>query len=255
MTRVNVDPKTQLLLLDLAAMDTELAQLAHRRRTLPEQVELDTLERERIDRKDAAVSVSISIDDLDRDIRKLEGEVDAVRRREEKDRAALDSGSAPAKQLSELQHELGSLERRRGILEDELLEVMEQREASQSDYEHAGARLTQVEDQLVDVTRRRDDALADVDNSVQTRSGQRDELVSTLPAEVVTVYEKQRAQSGIGAALLRGRRCGACRIELDRGEISRIASTAPDVVVRCSECNTILVRTNESGLPTPRVNQ
>ncbi|MDQ1179786.1 putative nucleic acid-binding Zn-ribbon protein [Rhodococcus sp. SORGH_AS303] len=248
MTRVNVDPKIQLSLLDLAAMDTELAQLAHRRRTLPEQVELDALERERIDRKDAAVGVQISLDDLDRDIRKLEGEVDAVRRREEKDRAALASGAAPAKQLSELQHELGSLERRRGILEDELLEVMEQREASQSDYEHAGANLTQVEDTIVDATRRRDDALADVENAERTRSAQREELAAQLPAEVSAMYEKQRERSGIGAALLRGRRCGACRIELDRGEIARIAGTAPDVVVRCSECNAILVRTNESGL-------
>ncbi|MGB3772834.1 MAG: C4-type zinc ribbon domain-containing protein [Rhodococcus sp. (in: high G+C Gram-positive bacteria)] len=245
---MNVDPKIQLKLLDLAAMDTELAQLAHRRRTLPEQVELDGLERERIDRKDAAVQVQISLDDLDRDIRKLEGEVDAVRRREEKDRAVLDSGSAPAKQLSELQHELTSLQRRRGILEDEELEVMEQREALQSDYEHAGARLSQVEDQLIDVTRRRDDALADVNTAEKTRSGQRDQLAAELPAEVSAAYEKQRAQSGIGAALLRGRRCGACRIELDRGEISRIAATPADVVVRCSECNAILVRTNESGL-------
>lgn len=250
MTRVNVDPKIQLKLLDLAAMDTELAQLAHRRRTLPEQIELDALERERLDRKDAAVGVQISLDDLDRDIRKLEGEVDAVRRREEKDRAALDSGSAPAKQLSELQHELASLERRRGILEDELLEVMEQREASQADYEHAGARLSQAEDQIIDATRRRDDALADVDKSTETRSAQRAELAAGLPDDVSAAYEKQRSQSGIGAALLRGRRCGACRIELDRGEISRIASTPADVVVRCSECNTILVRTNESGLPS-----
>lgn len=247
-TPVNVDPKIQEQLLDLAAMDTELAQLAHRRRTLPEQAELDALETERVARKDAAVGVEIQLDDIDRDIRKLEGEIDAVRKREDKDRAVLESGSAPAKQLTELQHELGSLERRRSILEDELLEVMEQREALAADHDHAGARLSKAEDDLVDVTRRRDDALADVDRLVQTRTGQRAELASSLPDEVVSAYEKQRERSGVGAALLRGRRCGACRIELDRGEIARIAATPADAVVRCSECNAILVRTKESGL-------
>lgn len=248
MAGVNVDPKIQLLLLDLAALDTELSQIAHRRHTLPEQAAVDELESERIARKDAAVSVEIAIDDLDRDIRKLEGEVDAVRKREEKDRAALQSGSVGAKQLTELQHELGSLERRRAILEDDLLEVMERREASQSDHEHAGARLSQVEDQLIDVRRRRDDAVADLEKVEATRTDQRGQLADTLPDEVRAAYEKQRERAGIGAALLRGRRCGACRIELDRGEISRMAAAAPDVLLRCSECNAILVRTKESGL-------
>jgi predicted nucleic acid-binding Zn-ribbon protein len=245
---VNVDHRVQLKLLDLAALDTELTQLAHRRRTLPEQAEFDRLEAERISRKDAAVAVQISLDDLDRDIRKLEGEIDAVRMREEKDRAALAAGHVSAKQLTELQHELTSLERRQGLLEDEQLEVMEQREASQSDYEHAGAQLSQVEDQLIDVARRRDDAVADLDRTESARRAQRSELASQFPDELMSVYEKQRERGGIGAAALRARRCGACRIEIDRGEISRIAAADPDTLVRCPECNAIMVRTKESGL-------
>ena len=127
---MNVDPRVQASLLELAAVDTELTQIAHRRKTLPEQAELEKLEAERVARKDAAVSVQIAMDDLDRDIKKLEGEVDAVRQREDRDRKLLEGGTVAAKQMSELQHELGSLERRQGILEEELLEVMERREAS-----------------------------------------------------------------------------------------------------------------------------
>ncbi|MGU3434021.1 zinc ribbon domain-containing protein [Actinomycetes bacterium M1A6_2h] len=245
---MNVDHRVQLKLLDLAALDTELSQLAHRRRTLPEQAEFDRLETERLARKDAAVAVQISLDDLDRDIRKLEGEIDAVRMREEKDRSALAAGHVSAKQLTELQHELTSLERRQGLLEDEQLEVMERREASQNDYEHAGAQLSQVEDQLIDVARRRDDAVADLDRTESARRAQRSELATQFPDEVLSVYEKQRERGGIGAAALRARRCGACRIEIDRGEIARIAAADPDTLVRCPECNAIMVRTKESGL-------
>jgi predicted nucleic acid-binding Zn-ribbon protein len=39
-----------------------------------------------------------------------------------------------------------------------------------------------------------------------------------------------------------GHRCGACRIELDRGEVARIAAAAEDEVLRCSECRAILLR-------------
>ncbi|MBW4780359.1 MULTISPECIES: zinc ribbon domain-containing protein [Nocardiaceae] len=245
---MNVDPKVQASLLELAGVDTELSQIAHRRKTLPEQQEVDKLEAERITRKDAAVTVQISMDDLDRDIRKLEGEVDAVRQREARDKKMLESGTVAPKQMTELQHELGSLERRQSILEEELLEVMEQREASERDYEHAGAQLTQIEDEMVDAGRRRDDAVADLDVAEKRSAERREALISGMPADLLALYEKQRALTGRGAALLQARRCGACRIELDRNEIASIANKPADALVRCSECNAILVRTKESGI-------
>ncbi|CCQ16091.1 putative uncharacterized protein [Rhodococcus sp. AW25M09] len=245
---MNVDPKVQASLLELAGVDTELSQIAHRRKSLPEQQEVDKLETERTTRKDAAVTVQISMDDLDRDIRKLEGEVDAVRQREARDKKMLESGTIAPKQMTELQHELGSLERRQGILEEELLEVMEQREASERDYEHAGAQLTQIEDELVDAGRRRDDAVADLDAAEKRSAERRDALASGQPADLLALYEKQRALTGRGAALLQARRCGACRIELDRNEIASIANQPADALIRCSECNAILVRTKESGI-------
>ncbi|WP_194819530.1 zinc ribbon domain-containing protein [Nocardia sp. XZ_19_385] len=245
---MNVEPPVQAKLLQLAAVDAELTRISHRRTVLPEQQEVARLEAERNKHKDAAVAVEIQIDDLDRDIRKLEGEVDAVRKREERDRGMLTSGSVAAKQLSEIQHELGSLERRRSVLEDELLEVMERREASASDHDHAGARLSKTEEELSDAQRLRDEAIADLDVAQGRCDQDRTKLVELFPAELLTIYDKQRTRNGVGAALLQARRCGACRIELDRGEIARIAKAAPDSVVRCPECGAIMVRTKESGL-------
>ena len=245
---MNVEPQVQSKLLDLAGVDAELTRITHRRGALPEQQEVERLEAERISRKDASVAVEIQIDDIDRDIRKLEGEVDAVRQREDRDRTLLQSGSVGAKQLTELEHELGSLVRRQGLLEDELLEVMEQREALQADHDHAGAQLSQAEEELIDAKRRRDDAVADLDKAQERCAADRERLVGEFPADFLAVYEKQRSLGGPGAALLQARRCGACRIEIDRGEISRIAATPADVVVRCPECTAIMVRTKESGL-------
>ncbi|MFC4603078.1 zinc ribbon domain-containing protein [Rhodococcus kronopolitis] len=245
---MNVEPRIQAKLLDLAALDTELTRVAHKRKTLPEVEEVQRLESDRVQHKDAAVAVEIVLGDLDRDIRKLEGEVDAVRQRGDRDRKMLESGTIAAKALSELQHELGSLERRQGVLEEELLEVMERREATQGDYERAGAQLSEIDDALIDAVRRRDDALADLASVEQRHVGDRTALAAELPEDLIAAYERQRAQGGVGAALLQARRCGACRIEIDRGQIAQIAATDPQVVVRCPECNAIMVRTKESGL-------
>ncbi|SUD47509.1 Putative zinc ribbon domain [Nocardia otitidiscaviarum] len=245
---MNVEPSIQAKLLDLAAVDAELTRIEHRRKVLPEEQEVRQLESERTARKDAAVKVEILIDDLDRDIRKLEGEIDAVRKREERDRGMLTAGSVGAKQLSELQHELTSLERRRTVLEDDLIEVMERREAAAADHDHAGANLDHAEQLLAEAQRKRDEALRDLEAAAQRCASDRAALAGRFPAELTAIYDKQRAGYGVGAALLQARRCGACRIELDRGEIARIVKTAPEVVVRCSECGAILVRTKQSGL-------
>ncbi|PQM44260.1 hypothetical protein C1Y40_05581 [Mycobacterium talmoniae] len=73
----------------------------------------------------------IALEDLDTQVSRFESEIDAVRQRENRDTALLESGATNAKQLSDLQHELETLRRRQGALEDSLLEVMERREELQ----------------------------------------------------------------------------------------------------------------------------
>ncbi|EUA91371.1 hypothetical protein I551_2146 [Mycobacterium ulcerans str. Harvey] len=56
----------------------------------------------------------IALEDLDAQVSRLEDEIDAVRKREDRDRSLLTSGAVDAKQLADLQHELETLERRPG---------------------------------------------------------------------------------------------------------------------------------------------
>ena len=70
-----------------------------------------------------------------------------------------------------------------------------------------------------------------------------------LPSDLLALYERLRESSGgVGAALLRHRRCEGCHLELNTVEINTIRSLSSDEVVRCDECGRILVRTAESGL-------
>ena len=66
---------------------------------------------------------------------------------------------------------------------------------------------------------------------------------------VVEVQALLREQKGgVGAAALRARECGGCRLTIDSVELTRIKGLPEDEVVRCEECQRILVRTAESGL-------
>lgn len=125
---------------------------------------------------------------------------------------------------------------------------MERREAVEMDVAHAKTQLEAAETALSEVQLRRDEALADLEVAQTRRTQERQDLVPQFPAELLALYDRIRVQKGTGAALLRSRKCGACRLELDRSAIVHIKDAPADEVVRCDECGAILIRTPESGL-------
>jgi hypothetical protein len=245
---MKADPAVQRRLLALAEVDAELARVTHRRRTLPEIAEIAEAEKQLRAKTDALTTIETTLGDLNRDVKRQETEIDQVRAREERDRKLMSGGSVGAKQLTELEHELATLERRQAALEDDLLELMERREAVEADVQHARIDLDKSQEALADAARRRDATLADLDSLEAKRTADREKAGAGFPADLLALYEKVRAHKGIGASLLRSRRCGACRIELDRSAFAMVKEAAPDEVLRCEECGAIMVRTGESGL-------
>ena len=235
-------------MLDLAEVDAELARVAHRRRNLPELAEITEAEKRLRERRDALVAAQTTASDLEREVSKQEREIESVRARAERDRKLMESGSVSAKQLADLERELETLARRQSVLEDDQLELMERKEAVDADVQRTAAEVDKAEQELADAQRRRDEALADLDTTQARREADRENLVPKLPENLLALYERVRAHKGIGAALLKSRRCGACQLELDRSSIAEIKAAPDDEVVQCENCDAILVRTPESGL-------
>jgi uncharacterized protein len=232
----------QRSLLELTELDAELSRIAHRAAHLPQREAHERLQAEHDAVNDRLGAVRIAVEDLDGQVSRFESEIDSVRQREERDRSLLRSGATDAKQLSDLQHELETLERRQASLEDSLLEVMEHREELQA---QLTAELRTIDALQVDLSTAQhalDSAVAEIDELRQQHASRRAELVATLDPALSALYERQRAGGGPGAGPLQGHRCGACRIEIGRGELARITAAAEDEVLRCPECGAILLR-------------
>jgi len=242
---MKAEESQQRLVLEIAAVDAELSRLEHRGKHLEEQQRLDAVQAEHRAAGDVLATVRIALEDLDGQVAKFEGEIDSVRKREDRDRGLLAGGTVDAKNVGEIQHELEALQRRQESLEDSLLEIMEHRERLQNDLSEQQGRIEAMHVDLVAATAARDEALVLIDQSRHDALSRREELVASAPSELVALYERQRAQGGVGAGRLQGRRCGACRIEIDRGELARISAAREDEVLRCPECSAILVRVRD----------
>jgi predicted nucleic acid-binding Zn-ribbon protein len=244
---VKAAPEAQRRLLDLQAVDTALAQLAHRRKSLPEIAEIETVAREISALQDERARAQVAVDDLDRDISRFEKDIEQVRTRKDRDKQRLDAGGA-VREIEGLQHEMATLNRRQSELEDAELELMEQREEAERTLSEVKLRLATAAERRDAAERRRDEAYADITKEAEFKTSSRAPLAADLPAELVTLYDKIRADSGLGAALFKQGRCGGCRIELYGADLARVKAASPDEVVRCEECRRIMVRTAESGL-------
>lgn len=153
------------------------------------------------------------------------------------------------KDLENLQHEVASLAKRQGDLEDVVLEVMERREAAQERVTELTGRVASVQAKVDDAVKRRDAATAGIDAETAGVTKEREVVAASVPADLIKLYDKLRTQSGgVGAARLYQRRCEGCRLELNITELNEVRAAAADAVVRCENCRRILVRTPESGL-------
>jgi uncharacterized protein len=173
-----------------------------------------------------------------------------VKSRRVRDRERVDGGLvSDPKQLQAIQHEIETLDRRISDLEDEELVVMERLEEAQSSLDQLAGELAAVEAAGTDALKARDVATAEIGVRQDDARSERDTLAADLPADLLALYERLRGQlGGVGVGALRHGRCGGCQLAVGASELARIATAPDDEVMRCEECNRILVRTAESGV-------
>ncbi len=153
------------------------------------------------------------------------------------------------RELENLQSEVQSLHRRQSDLEEVVLDVMERLETAQSALTEAAAERQQLAVSLADVTAARDTALAELGEQSVKAIDRRVEVAASIPADLLDLYDKLRAQhGGVGAAALRHRRCQGCNLTLNTVDLNAMRAAPDDEVLRCEECRRILVRTADSGL-------
>ncbi|GAC57075.1 hypothetical protein GOHSU_16_00320 [Gordonia hirsuta DSM 44140 = NBRC 16056] len=242
-------PAQQRRLLDLADLDAELARARHRSAHLPEDSALAEVDEELGRAEQDAATAAAAVAALTTEYERADAELTGMSEHADRDRAQLAAGTLNHKALAELQHELAGLDKRRELLESDILEIMERQEALELELQRAQATVTVVQERRSAAVVARDHALAATENEITEFQRRRDEIAGEIDPGLVAVYERLRAQGRVGAGLVRQRRCGACRMELDPHTLNAIAAAPEDAVVRCEECDAIMVRTDQSGLP------
>jgi predicted nucleic acid-binding Zn-ribbon protein len=230
-------------------LDARADRLRHQRESLPELAEISELQATRGRLDDQRRDAQVTVDDLTFEASKADGDVEQVKARRTRDQQRMDQGLITSpKDLERMQGELVSLQCRITSLEDDELEVMARLEDAQKNLDSLTAQVAAADERLAALTSAGAEKTGVMDDELLTISADRVPIAGGLPEDLLALYDKLREKkNGVGAAELRGRECGGCRIALDPTEIALIRSTPEDTVVRCEECQRILVRVPESA--------
>ena len=229
-------------LLDLQRVDSGIDRLNQRKADLPEQRELDELNGQRSTLAVTHAEAQATLDAVARDQAKLETEISQIDDKVSHEQSRLYSGEVSnPKELANIQAELDALRRRKAHLEDQELDVMERREGIEKEHGELFAALSELDAKIADATARRDHASVEIHDELERLGVERAQLVPTINAEVMELYEDIRARrGGVAVGALEDGTCRACGLPLSpmqRDEIRR----SDEPIIRCENCRRLLV--------------
>jgi uncharacterized protein len=244
---VKAAPEDQALLLDLQALDTVLAQLDHRAKSLPQHESLKKIVLELEAARVVALERSGAREDVAIELKRVESDVEVVETRIARDTERLQASSS-VKDVQALEQELRALKKRQFDLEEIELTVMERLEEVDAALADTASHVALLAEQSKSLEAERDAALAVINGERAHAAANRSTIEGKVPADLLALYEKQRARYGNGASLLSRGVSMASGVKLLENDLQTIRAAAPDDVLLCPDSNAVLVRTSESGL-------
>jgi predicted nucleic acid-binding Zn-ribbon protein len=238
---VDTSRQAQLNLLELQRVDSTIDRLEARLRHLPEQAALEALEARLAELEAEVAQRQAALDDVVTRQRRLDYEVDSVSQKIALEERRLYSGTVGSpKELSDLSREVEALKRRQSILEDNDLEVMEEREGLEKELNALLDDRAGLVREIEEARSRRDTAAGDAAVALGAAEEERKQWAPRIDPQLLKVYDQIRStKGGIGAAAMVDGVCQGCHMRLPAQEAERVRTA--EGLVRCDECQRILV--------------
>ncbi len=229
----------QQALLDLAAIDLEISRANRRIAEIRQASQRDEAQAKLSLASEKLLIARHVADELSSEIARLEQDLQLVDTRIAQDKSRLASSSNP-RDITGIQHELASLEKRKSNLEELELELLVRREGNAAEVAAAVAARTEAQSELDEIDGQLEAAGVKAVSGLALLAQQREKYVALISAEQHELYNKLVGKT-VPVARLEGFTCGACNLALSGATVDEIRSTAKDELARCPECAAMLV--------------
>lgn len=226
-------------LLDLQSVDLEIDRLLHERESLPQ---LDAYKAThealakastRLEQAQAALRESnLAVD-------KTNGELEIAEEKIGREQMRLYAGGLSARDADYMRREVEMLTRKKGEMEEEVLELMERSEEQEAEVEAASGEVASLAEKKDELEAAIAEAWKSIDARLATKEERKTVIVPLIDEDVVELYEDLRkAKGGVGVGRLADGTCGGCHLRITEAEEMDVRKSDPP---RCIHCRRILV--------------
>ncbi|MTV25783.1 hypothetical protein FTX61_10225 [Nitriliruptoraceae bacterium ZYF776] len=229
------------LLLELQATDHRIRKLRHQLDALPEQQALDEAIAGVAHLEGDLAALATTLERATAEQTTLERDIDTLATRRDAERVRLYDGSVTnQREMSSVEAEIESTERRLEEHEEDLLTVLERVEELEQRRAELEGSLAAARTSVTTAEQARDDAAKGLLAELGEHQAARDRQAGSLPDALLEVYEAAAARGGgTGVGELSGNACTACRIDLSMVDVDALFKGPP--LTRCPECRRLLV--------------
>ena len=228
-------------LLKLQEVDSEISRLTHRREELESAAAVRAAAEMVVGAENLLGDLRLSLDEISSRQKRMEFDDDAMGQKLEAEQKRMYDGTiSNPKQLQAVEAEIKSIKERTTRLEDDLLELMEQRETLDGEIRVAEtdlAKAREEHDRLAGETAR---DLEQVRADLETAASSRETIAAGIDEELLELYDDLRASKhGVGAAELVDGVCQGCHEQLSSMELDALKRA--EGIRRCPHCRRIIV--------------
>jgi uncharacterized protein len=234
--------ESQRLLLDLNSIDQSISKLDYQKKNHPQLMKITELTA-RVPSIEASIVENDSlITETKKEVSKAEIDVENISKRVQKDKERLSSSDTSAKDLTQLQHEIGTLESKQKELEEVQIEFLEKVEDLEHKKRGLQDILAQLKYEISSLNTLIKNDFSKANNEITVFATKRNQVISKIDKPLAELYEKIRLEHGIGAGLFIHGSCSTCQLQISSAEIDKINALDSEEVIRCENCRGILVR-------------
>lgn len=235
-------PETQKKLIDLVSLDSQILSLNSKIQNHPLKARITELENRIPGIEATKVENQSKIEELKKQINRVEIDAENVKKRIESDTQRLNSSQTNAKQLPQIQHEIETMNAKLFEIENTELELLSQLEDLNNTQKNLVKMVEEIVSELKLQKENFDKDIILLQKDLTEFQESRSSLLVNFEPELIKLYEKIRLDHGTGAGILDNNKCGACQITISPAEFEQIKKTDPSEIVRCENCRCILVR-------------
>lgn len=226
-------------LLDLQVVDLEIDRLLNERESLPQLAAYKATHEQLSTAAERLAAAQANLRESNLAIDKTNGELEIAEEKVSREQMRLYAGGLSARDADYMRREVEMLTRKKGEMEEEVLELMERSEAQEAE---VGAATTVVEELTAkkgELEAGIAEAWKGIDARLVTKEQRKAAIMPLIDEDLVELYEELRkAKGGVGVGRLADGTCGGCHLRITEAEEIEVRRSDPP---RCIHCRRILV--------------